>query len=109
MGCSGNEVSWTGYTVEYPRITGTAPYFFCILRSLRWYKRMTMIPMTPITAKVVKAMSMSDIFINLRSKSHHKLAYIIAILGEVVYLLLFQHGITQIAMDVPQYLVSETY
>ncbi len=34
-------------------------------------------------------------------KPHHKLAYIIAILGEVVYLLLFQHGNTKIAMDVP--------
>jgi len=34
-----------------------------------------MIPMTPITAKVVKAISMSDIFINLRSiykKTHDK-------------------------------------
>lgn len=50
-------------------------YFLCILRNLRWYKRITMIPMTPITAKVVKAMSMSVIFINLRSvykETHYK-------------------------------------
>ncbi len=35
------------------------------------------------------------------SKSHHELAYIIAILGEVVYLLLLQHGNIKRAMDVP--------
>ena len=29
------------------------------------------------------------------SKPHYKLAYIIAILGQVVYLLLFQHGNTK--------------
>jgi hypothetical protein len=53
-------------------------------------------PITPITANVVKAMSMSDIFIDLRSinkKSHDydDFADIVAIFGEVVYLLLFHH------------------
>jgi len=35
------------------------------------------------------------------SKTHYKLAYIIAILREVVYLLLFQHGNMEKAMVVP--------
>jgi hypothetical protein len=50
---------------------------------------MNMIPMIPITPKVVNAISMSAIGIYLRTinkESHHELAYIIAVLGEVVYL-----------------------
>ena len=42
------------------------------------------------------------------SKTHYKLAYIIAILREVVYLLLFQHGYIKKAMDVPYCEAGET-
>ncbi|OHB69778.1 MAG: hypothetical protein A2W23_00640 [Planctomycetes bacterium RBG_16_43_13] len=39
--------------------------------------------------------------ISYGTNTHYKLAYIIAILGEVVYLLLFQHGNIEGAMVVP--------
>jgi len=89
-------------------------HFLCNLRNLRSYSRAATSAMNPITAKVVNAMSMFDIVINLHSinnkscdkeennpnksdqqrmlrelirykvsyysKTHYKLAYIIAIL-----------------------------
>jgi hypothetical protein len=101
-----------------------------------------MMPMIPITPKVVNAISMSAIVNYLHSinkeshykkytcyynpypkavlgeligyqvtynhKSHHELTCIIAILREVVYLLLFQHGNIKRAMDVPKTLDSES-
>jgi hypothetical protein len=42
-------------------------YFFCNLRSLRWYSSTRMRPMKPITANVVNAMSMFDIVVYLHS------------------------------------------
>jgi len=58
---------------------GSAPrelrHFLCNLRDLRSDKKTTMTPITPITAKVVNAMSMFDIVIYLPSvniKSHDK-------------------------------------
>ena len=145
MGCSGDEVSWSGYIVEYSRITGTAAisfkklgtasYFFFKLRNLRSYNRTRISPIILNTSKVVNVNSMFVISAHLHAvynktynkqyygcnksnpqcsprelvgynvsddcKPYYKLTYIIAILGEVVYLLLFQHGNIKRAMAVP--------
>lgn len=92
--------------------------------------------MKPITAKVVNAMSMFDIFVHLHPindesgsekyahtncshqkcvygkfvrykvanncNSHNKFPYIIAILGEIVYLLFVYHVNVKRATDVPE-------